>query len=190
MHWARVLISVVGSVWFVPVSCSLSLYAGIHLTSEIDARDVSKGDDVHTLFSVVVDSESNDESFMVVKKDNIQQYRELIDSDSTSSLSFLMSKPSGRKRTDTADYSYQVIDGTNSEQTIEVVETYHDGDNTIWSRYKANHSQVAPISSRMLYFGYMFTAFPYAVAFAFLIYAAGRYFKRRTHAPRVIAGDS
>jgi hypothetical protein len=50
--------------------------------------------------------------------------------------------------------------------------------NTIWSRYRATHRDIYPVSSRLFYFGYMFTAVPFAFVSSVLLYAAGRTLKR------------
>ena len=78
-----------------------------------------------------------------------------------------------------SNFSYRVIEETGPEQIIEVVESYHDGDNTIWSRYKATQDTVSPISSRMFYFGYMFSAIPYGLAFALILFITGRFLRRK-----------
>ncbi len=179
MHWLKILVTVLGSAWFLPVSCTASLFAGTNIIAELDARDVGKGESVHSSFSVVLDSGGNGESFLVTRLNELQHYEELIQYPGIDAYSFLMPKSGGKKRSDRSDISYEVLEETTAGQIIEVVETYHDGDNTIWSRYKANHSTITPISSRMFYYGYMFAAFPYVLAFSFFLYGAGRFFKRR-----------
>ncbi len=179
MRWMKILLTVLGSAWFFPISCTASLYAGTNIIAKLDSRDVSKGESVHSQFSIVMASGGNEDSFLVTRLSDFLRHGELLQSDRSSSSSFLMPNAGGQQRSDTSDFSYEVLEETTSGQMIEVVETSHDGDNTIWSRYKADHSTITPVSSRMFYFGYMFTAFPYALAFSLLLYGAGRYFKRR-----------
>ena len=190
MRWTNILAVIFSSVWFFPVSCTTGLFTGTSLIAEIDSRDVSKGDSVHSRFSIVSESRGSGEAFVVTSLYDLRRYQELFPSDSTDSTSYLMSKPGGEKSDDTSDYSYKVLEETASGQIIEVVETYHDGDNTIWSRYKANGSAVIPVSSKMFYFGYMFAAFPYALGFSFIIYGVGRYLKSRMHKSEAGNGDS
>ena len=190
MRWPKILVAVLGSAWFFPVSCTAGLSVGTQIITELDARDESKGESVHSHFSIVQDSGGSGESFSVTRLNEFRRYEEQLQSDRTSSNSFLMSKPSGQHRSDTSDFSYEVLEETASGQIIEVVETYHDGDNTIWSRYKASHSTITPISSRMFYFGYMYSAFPYALTFSFFLYGAGRFFKRRRHKSTIRNDDS
>ena len=179
MRWAKILVVVASSVWFVPVSCTAGLLAGTNLASLLDARDVSKGDTVHSRFSIVSESSGSETPFVVVKLSDLRNYEKLLPPDARTTDSYLMSKPSGHMSDDFADYSYRVLEETESGQIIEVIEAYHDGDNTIWSRYETTGSTITPQSSRMFYFGYTFAAFPYALGFSFLVYGVGRYFERR-----------
>ena len=180
MRWTRVLVVVVGSAWFFPVSCTTGLLAGTHLVARLDARDVNKGESVHSRFSMVINGGDNGEPFQVINQDDLAFFEEILKlSDTTDVVSFLMSNPSGHLNSDSSGFSYHVIKETATGQIIEVVETYDDGDNKIWSRYKATHSTITPISSRMFYSGYMFTAAPFAIGVALFLYVMGRFFLRR-----------
>jgi hypothetical protein len=184
MSWTRIAIIVIGSVWFFPVSCTTGLFAGTRLIAQLDARNVVKGEAVHSGFSVVIESESKNQPFYVLGLHELARTEDMQESSATMSAdSYLMSRRSGHLESASSDFSYQVIEETASGQVIEVVETYHDGDNTIWSRYEATDSGITPISSRMFYFGYMFAAFPYAIGIACLLYVVGRYFRHRNKQP-------
>ena len=127
----------------------------------------------------------------MVNLNNLRYIKEkLTSSDTTDAASFLMSKSSGHLNSDRSSISYQVIEETVSEQVIEVVETYHDGDNTIWSRYKATRSTITPFSSRMFYFGYVIGVLPYAIGFGLLLYVTGRVFRRRSQKLELVNDDS
>jgi hypothetical protein len=144
----------------------------------MDSRDVSSGDTVHSKFSLVVKSEGSDEPFNVVRLHDLTRYEETRgSSDEPYVRSFLMPKLSGHLDSDTSSFSYEVIEETSDSQVIEVVEAYHDGDNTIWSRYEATRTSVTPISSRMFYFGYMFAALPYAIGIGLLLFVVGRFLR-------------
>jgi hypothetical protein len=80
-------------------------------------------------------------------------------------------------------FEYRVLEDSGSEQLIELVEAYDDGDNTIWSRYRATRNTIAPVSSRMFYFGYMFSAMVYAFIGALVLHGIGRLLRRRFAAP-------
>ncbi len=191
VNWTRIVIAVIASVWFFPVNCTGTLFAGTVLIAKLDARDVDKGESVHPLFSFVVEPGENGEPFLAVHLSELPNFKgKMASSDATGTNSFLMSRPNGRINSNNSQISYQVIEETPSGQIIEVIETYQDGDNTIWSRYKATQSTITPISSRMFYFGYMFGAFPYAIGFAVFVYGMGRFFKHRNRASEVANGDS
>jgi len=180
MRWTRILLVVIGSSWFFLVSCSASLFVGVRIVAAVDARDVIKGNSLHSGFSMVIESGDEDEPFQVIDRYGLRIIeKQLNDSDPGDRVSFLMSKPSGQLESDTSSFSYQVIEENESGQLIEVVETYHDGDNTIWSRYEATQPTIRPLSSRMFYFGYMFAAFPFAIGFASVLNGTGRYLQQR-----------
>ncbi len=183
MRWMKILIIVIGSAWFFPVSCTATLFAGTHLVAEFDTRNVSKGDSVHSLFKVVVETGEDGKPLRVVRLDELSGPKERMTlAKSSGNISFLMSNPNGNFDASSSSISYQVTENSKNEQVIEVVESYHDGDNIIWSRYKATQSTISPISSRMFYFGQMFSAFPYAFGFALILYTLGRFLQRRYHA--------
>ena len=180
MRWARIVVVVIGSGWFFPVSCTASLFAGTHIVAKLDERAVNRGDSIHSRFSMVIESGRSDEPFRQIKLEDLPRHEEILSfSDSGDTPSFLLSVPSGQFDSDSSSITYQVIEETSSGQIIEVVESDHDGDNTIWSRYEATHSTITPIGSRMFYFGYMFSAIPYALGTALILYATGRTLQRR-----------
>jgi len=176
MNWPRIGIVVLGSSWFFLVSCTAGLLVGTHIVSRVDARDATAGEPVHSKFSVVMESRQPGVPFIVLSLGDVSRLAEASDS-------YLMSLPSGEIETDDSHYSYEVIETTAAGQIIEVVEVYKDGDNTIWSRYEASGSSMAPISSRMFYFGYVFAAWPYAFGFALALYATGRVLAYRSRDP-------
>ncbi len=191
MNWTKILIAIIASVWFFPINCSGTLFAGTFLVAKLDARDVEKGDSVHPLFSFVVESGENDKPFLAARVSQLPDIKQRMAHSGVSGPdSFLMSKSNGFITSNNSRISYQVIEETNSGQIIEVIESHHDGDNTIWSRYRAAQTTIIPISSRMFYFGYMFKAFPYAFGFALSVYGVGRFLKFRYRALEVASDDS
>ena len=175
MTLLKVLALVLGSVWFFPVSCTSTLFAGIFVIAHLDAREVARGDQVHPGFLIVVEPGEKGQPFRSVPLSDLPWYRE------SGAYSFLMSKPSGR--IDVNDYthlSYRVLENQGSAQIIEVEDDHND--RTVWSRYRATHTDVMPLSSRMLYFGYMFGALPFAFATALVLYGVGRFLRRRLRA--------
>jgi hypothetical protein len=191
VNWTRIVLAVIASVWFFPINCSGALFAGTALIAKLDARDVEKGEPVHPLFSFVIEPGKKGEPFMAVQLSELINFKkQMASSIATGSTSFLMSKSGERITSTRSQISYQVIEETSSGQLIEVIEAYQDGDNTIWSRYKATQSSITPISSKMFYFGYMFAAFPYAFGLALFVYGIGRFIKYRNRDLDVASSDS
>jgi len=169
----KVLALVLGSAWFFPVSCTSTLYVGIHAIAHLDTREVARGDQVHPAFSIVAEPGEKGQPFRSVSLSDFPRFRE-----NSVAYSLLMSKPSGR--IDVNDYthlSYRVLDDQGSAQVIEVKD--ENDDRTVWSRYRATRADIMPLSSRMFYFGYMFSALPCAIGAALALYGTGRLLRRR-----------
>jgi len=182
MRWIRNIAVVLGSVWFFAVSCTTGIIIGPHVIAKIDAREIENGEELHSLFSVAVESGDKKALFMVIRQDEIEsvksQMNELKDHMTVDKLSipisFLMSEPSGRIESKSSIFFYSVIEDYGDEQLIELREEYKDGDNTIWSRYKARKTSITPLSTRMFYFGYMFMSFPYVFGIPLTLFIIGR----------------
>lgn len=190
MRWLKILAVVLGSVWFFPVSCTTSLFAGTWLVALYDARDARDGDMVHPLFSIVFEPGDDGAPFGVISLRDQQRMQQRVDeirADDSGITpmellgidSYLMSVPAGRGDIGQSNYSYRVLEQTQDAQLIEVVEAYHDGDNTIWSRYQATATGFTPLTSRMFYFGYSFPAIPFAFGVGVLLYGIGRLLRRK-----------
>ncbi|MBI2750746.1 MAG: hypothetical protein HYX43_15875 [Burkholderiales bacterium] len=153
------------------------------MIARLDARDIWKGDQIHPNFSVVATPGEGGEPFALVPFSTIARF-----TSSAPNHSFLMSKPSDRMDLGRgAVVSYTVLSVEGAEKTIEV--TYSDDDKSVWSRYRATRSNVVPISSRMFHPGYMFGAFPFALGFALLLYAVGRFLRSRLSRARSAPGS-
>lgn len=59
------------------------------------------------------------------------------------------------------------------------LDEYHDGENTIGSRYRATQTEISPLTSHMSYFGYMFTAYPFSLGIALLLYGIGIFLRKK-----------
>ncbi|MDH5612406.1 MAG: hypothetical protein OEY66_08130 [Gammaproteobacteria bacterium] len=165
----KIFCLILATAGFVPVSCTTGMVIGQKIIKKLDDRYVSKGDKVHSFFIVVAEPGELNNPFQVI---GLSQLETL--TNNAGSLSFMMSKPSGKIETESISYSYEILSDTVSEQIIEVIEDQKDGDRTSWSRYRATQDKITPISSRMIYFGYMFNAFPYAFGIALALYFFGR----------------
>ena len=171
MALMKIIALVLGSAWFFPVSCTTGLVAGVRIVEALDARDVARGDQVHPI-TLVAEPGSNGQAFRVVRLYEVPKIRE------KGEAHFLMSRPSGRIDVSQNTFvSYRVLLDLGSEQVIEVQD--QNDDRTIWGTYRAARTDVTPMKSRMVYFGYIFTTFPYAFGTALALYGIGRYLRRR-----------
>ena len=117
MRCIRILAFILGAVWFFPVSCSTGIVLGIKVLAKLDERETSKGDQVYSHFSVVVEPGENGSPFLVLGLSELPHFK-----GSSEGYSFLMSKPSGKMDCCGSNYSYKVLEDSGSEQVIEVVE--------------------------------------------------------------------
>jgi hypothetical protein len=172
----RILIIIIASSLFVPVSCTIGVIGGTKAIAWLDSRDVKKGDSVHQLFSVLSISHKSQGKSEIVALSLEEAEQTNFNKDS---LTFLLPKQSSVFVIDDIQYFYTILEEKDKEQVIEVVMTSKDGDNTIWCKYNATDNKIHPLSSRMFYFGYMFQAFPYAFIFSLCLFAFGKILKKR-----------
>lgn len=162
---------ILGSVWFFPVSCTGSLIAGMQITEVLDARDIARGDEVHPI-SLVAEPGPDGKAFQVIPLHELPRVRE------KGEPRFLMSRPADRIDVNSYTFvSYRVVQDLGTEQVIEVED--QNDDRTIWGTYRASRTDVMVLTSRMNYFGYMFSTFPFAVGAALALYGIGRFLRRR-----------
>ena len=178
MRWIRFLAIVLGATWFFPISCATGVFLGTQIISKLDERNALEGEEVHSRFLIVAEPGMNGNPFRQIRLSASTEFKER-----AGDISFFMSHPTGEVRTKKSRVSYRVVEESQVDQIIEVVEKYHDGDNTILSRYRATPSTVSPISSKMFYFGYMFQAIPYAFGTALLLYVMGRFLRSFRNPP-------
>lgn len=168
----KALAAILGASWFFPVSCTTGAVVGQKLLPILDERHVEKGDMVHSTFTVVAEPGANGKPFGGIRLDQLPALEK-----SGKPMSFWMSKPSGNINSGNSRIEYKVVSESGTERLIEVAESDHDGDKTVWSRYKVTGSTVTPVSSRMTYFGYMFNAVIYAFVISLFLLIAGRVLK-------------
>jgi hypothetical protein len=166
----KVLVCIIGSVLFFPVSFGAGIFAGTRIIAALDSRDPAKGEQLHPDFTVLVETNGAMEP---VRLDRLPK------AGSGPTGSFLLSDPSGELRSGSSHYSYAVLGSSGDEQLIEVIETRGDGDRTVWSTYRAKRETVEPAGSRMFYFGYLFMALPYAFIFSLSLYGIGVFMRKR-----------
>lgn len=191
MQLLRVLAIVLGAQWFFPISCTTGVVVGTQIVAKLDERDVQKGDTVHSLFKIAAEPGEEGHSFRVLRMDQAQSSLAESERDSMQApLRFRMSHPAGAIDLARSTFEYRVLEDSGQAQLIELVEKYKDGDNTIWSRYRATNTTVTALSSRMFYFGYMFKALPFACGAALLLYGTGRALRRMSAASEVAKKSS
>lgn len=162
----KYLIIIISSAWFIPVSCSTGLYTGTSILSWTDSRDVLKGQQLHSKVHCVYEDSTGTLKYSL--------FNEL----PSTNISFFMKNDHGSIKTgEFTTVAYSVLSKTDSDQLIETA--YQDDDNIIWFRYRGSSSGIAPISSRMMYFGYLFQSFAFAFGFALLIYFGGRRIRKK-----------
>ncbi|THB69386.1 MAG: hypothetical protein D6B27_00565 [Gammaproteobacteria bacterium] len=162
------LIAILLSANFIfPVSCSFGLYSGVHILSACDARDIQSGEMPHPGFSIIVKDSSKKANKLETitlkeQKANPNRYQYLLTN---------MSGTIGNNK------NYKVESSTNDYQIIEL-HCYTD-DMLIVSKYLAKASVISPLYSKIMYHGYMFNVFPYAIVFAIFIMFLAKSLKRK-----------
>lgn len=173
MKWLKVLAFILGSAWFFPVSCTGILYTGVHINAHLDAREVKRGDQLHSGFSVAVMQGDNNSAFQLLALSELYRFRVVGEQ-------YQLWLPTPFERIKTSEYQhigYRVLEQNNGTQLIEV-ENSND-DCTIWSRYRTDGRTVTPIASRMFHINYMMNALPYAFGIALLLHGIGLFLRRQ-----------
>jgi hypothetical protein len=169
----RWILAVLASVWFAPVSCVTAMGAGSSFLIDHDARDAARGDTVHSSIAVVaLPSPAPERAFRHLLLGNVPSYKK-----SHPEITFLMPAKEGRIEFDSILVSYRVTGDKGGEQIIET--QYQDGDRAAWGRYRATKNEVTPLASRLSASDYIYYAFPFALAAAFLIWFGAGLLRRR-----------
>ena len=173
MKIVPLLALVLGSQLLIPVSCTVTFFAGIQALPYLSARDVARGDRPYLPFWVVAEPG--------VAGNRFQWYRlnEAASHDPPPGVhSYLMSEPAGRIEISQRSYvAYRVLEDRGDSQRIEV--NYLGGSIETWSVYTATRHQVIPETSRMLHFTWPTVIFLGALGVALLLRRWGRTLRRR-----------
>lgn len=172
MRKLRLALLVLGSAWFMPVSCTSSLVAGTHAFAALDNRDIEHGGDKpHSRFYVAVTpGEREGESFRLITLGELDACL------AKQGCKLQLPKFADRTAQPYA-ISYQVLENSPDHQLVEAV--YRSDDYSFWSRYRVSAKGVEPVSSRMFGPQYMFRALPYALLLAFLLRWLARWLLRQ-----------
>lgn len=169
----RILAFILGSSWFIPVSCTTGVIAGVPLAAHLHERHMEKGDQPHSMFYVVWQPGEAGEPFGYSRLADLARINT-----PAPARSFIMVQPSGRiKGGEFTVVIYKVLSSSASEQLIEVA--WADDDYGSVSRYRATPSGVTPVFSSVMAPEFMFMAFLPALAFAAAILAVGNRMRRR-----------
>jgi len=170
----RWITAVLASAWFFPVSCTTAMGIGTSVLVQSDARDAARGDAVHASIAVVaLPPPAPGQAFGHLLLGNVPSYKER-HPDAT----FLMPASEGRIELEGhTTVTYKVVAASGAEQTIET--QYQDGDRSAWGRYRATRRDVSPLASRLSVQDYIFSAIPYALVFALIVYLGAGLARRR-----------
>lgn len=170
---ARVLIVVLASAWFMPVSCSTASM----VLAQVAAADSERAwtpQDRPSRFRVVAQPGDGNAPFRVLTLADLPEFKA-----KQAQHSFLMDQDSGRIDDEPTHewVIYRVLARTPAGQEIEV--DHEDGDDQTFTRYRATATDVEPVSmrygpvSRGIMMGALFNGF----ILAFLIYVVARILK-------------
>lgn len=179
---ALLLVAVLASAWFVPVSCSTAT-AVLAQLSAADTERAWTPQDKRIRFRVVARPGEGDAPFRVLTLADLPEFKAR-----QPQHSFLMDQDSGRIDDEPAHewVIYRVLSRTPAGQEIEV--DHEDGDDQRFSRYRATATDIEPISTRYgaISRGILIGAVVYGFGVALSIFIAGlilKPFARRLLAP-------
>jgi hypothetical protein len=186
MRALRTLALLLSSGGFFLVSCSSSLFLGVQVIADSDARDVAGGDQVHEWFEIALAPGDEGQAFKVIELRRLPELQQ-----GGEDYSLLMPASGDSVGEDPYRIEYTVLEQTGSElvgpdegDAEQLIEVYTSNDDvSAWSRYRATRTTIEPISSRMLHPGYMFASMPWALGIAFAIYFLGKLLLRVAGTP-------
>ena len=176
---------ILGSLWFLFGGCAAGTFiVAPAVLPMVNTREVEKGEQIHSWFSVVAEPGDNEWPFQVIRKDNLEPLLPHSDNATvamqftydTKPISFLMPNPMGRIETEYQVISYRVVEDFGDEQIIELEENYKKARITKWSVYKAQSTFISPLSSSVSNFrDDTLIGFPFAFGSALALFLVGRF---------------
>lgn len=162
-----VALFILGSQWFVPVSCTTGTFVGMRLISDKTARDMTRGEKPHPRFYVI--AELPDRKTVPVPFSDLDRFK-----GKNVEPQFLLTKSNGviEEGTDRWEYSKK----EESARKQKIVVSYKGDNQSSESIYLVNEDTITPIYSKILSPGHMFTALPFALALSFFILLFSRAF--------------
>lgn len=169
----RNLTVIFGALWFIPISCTTAMIVAYPLVSQSYERHMDKGDAPHaSLFYVVWQPGVGRDAF------GFSLLSKLASAEKPPRRSFIMEQPVGRIEGGRGEvYAYKVLSSGASEQLVEVV--YSNATYDSVSRYRATHSEITPVFSRVSAPDIMIKALLIAFGIAAGLFIVGRLVRKR-----------
>jgi hypothetical protein len=181
---ARILLLIVGSVWFFPVNCTTGLLVGIPVVSELDAwREGEEFKPHHqAFFYLMVETE---EGIIPVRIKDLAAFKTEFPT-----ARFLLSQPHGEVKHavpvydgafDRWRYTATALPGEHQEQLgQEITVSYYQADDySSKSTYRVIGQSITPVYSNTIGPGTGLRAVPLGLMFAFLVYTLARFLCKR-----------
>jgi hypothetical protein len=169
----RIPALILGSIWFLPVSCTTGLFVTYPLVTKSHEHHMSRGDVPHSLFTVVWEPGAEKNPFGFARLDA------LAPAEKSPARTFLMTQRAGRFEGGRREIvAYQVVSSTAAAQLIEVTWT-NDTYGGV-SRYRATRTEVKPEFSKVEAPDILIKALLMAMAIAVAVLVAGRLLRRLT----------
>jgi hypothetical protein len=163
---------VLSSSLFFPVSCTTGLVVGTSIIAIADARDAVHGEKPHSQAYMIAALPADPPKIVAFPLYELGQYKEI-----NPNASFLLPAESGTfpfgSDGDTISYVAKRKDAE-----TQIVEVTRQGESEAFFRYEATAKAIKPMYSKLWHHGYMFGAFPYALAFAAVLYFIGKRMRR------------
>lgn len=157
---------VIGSSWFIPVSCTTGVFSGMRILADMKARDMRQGEALYSNFYVLAKLPNNNEIYQVIYSE-LDKFRA-----KNPKATFMLNSKMGEIENELGSWKFSVEESTANTQDIKV---YFKGDNvSSESVYKASGFSVEPLFSKVMTPGHMFSAIPYAIALSVLLFFLGR----------------
>lgn len=170
----RILLLIVASVWFFPISCTTFTIAGIQALSMYEERNMLLGEQPYSIFYVLLHNQNSGEISPV----SLKAYKS---TELNPNSSLTLPDRHGVVRGDIGGQDFTIEYTVESEQINSVVYSfsYSDPDYFSWWKYSVSAGELTPISSRVIGPSYAIVAGFMALLFAMILHYLGRYFLKR-----------
>lgn len=166
-----VVLFVLGSNWFIPVSCTTGNFIGMRFIAKETARDMTRGETPHPRFYVM--AELPNKKIMPISLSDLDRFRKR-----NLEAKYLLTESHGVIEEGIDKWEYSVI---KEGQKQKIAVSYKGEDQSSDSLYLVDKGIISPLYSKILSPGHMFAALPYAIGFSLLLMFVSRflYFRLR-----------